>query len=213
MSRRYQQRQRADQQEQTRRRITAAAVALHGTVGPAATTISAIAELAGVQRATVYRHFPDDESLFQACTAHFFATNPPPDPTGWRDVRPADARLTRALTEVYGWYERTEPMLANITRDAEAMPHLVGRGYAALISRLSEALLPSVGPIPPQLRAAVNHALHFRTWRSLARDQQLAPGEAVELMTKLASVAAEPAARQRGRRERPTTDVDPARGA
>src|SRR5205085_973892 len=98
-------------------RITEAAVELHRTVGPARTTISAIAEKAGVQRLTVYRHIPDERELFAACNAHWLAADPPPDPSSWSDLRPA-------LRELYGWYRRNADMLGNSLRDAPSLPTL-----------------------------------------------------------------------------------------
>jgi AcrR family transcriptional regulator len=192
-TRKYQLRQRAEQQQATRRRITEAAVRLHGSVGPAATTIRAIAELAGVQRATVYRHFPDEAALVRACSAHFFAANPPPDPAAWQQLTDPHARLAQALGELYAWYAHTEPMLANITRDAELLPQLVGRGYAELLDRLRQALTPgwdAEGARARLTQAALAHALGFRTWRSLVREQGLDTAEAVELMTGLVCTAA-----------------------
>ena len=191
-TRKYQLRQRAAQQQATRRRITEAAVQLHGSVGPAATTISAIAELAGVQRATVYRHFPDEATLLRACSAHFFAANPPPDPAAWQQLTDPQARLAQALGELYGWYAQTEPMLANITRDAELLPQLVGRGYAELLGRLHQALTPgwNAEGAAALTSAALGHVLGFRTWRSLVREQGLDTPEAVELMTGLVGDAA-----------------------
>ena len=117
MARKYEQKARAAGQEETKRRITEATVELHRTVGPARTTISAIAEKAGVQRLTVYRHFPDERDLLAACSAHWLGADPPPDITTWTDT-PA------ALAELYAWYRRNEPMLANTARDAPSMPAL-----------------------------------------------------------------------------------------
>src|SRR5512134_1449821 len=97
--RRYRKRRRAALEEETRRRITEAAVELHGTIGPARTTVSAVADRAGVQRATVYRHFPDEESLFAACSAHWAMLNPPPDPGSWDEPDP-DRRLAVALEQL-----------------------------------------------------------------------------------------------------------------
>src|SRR5215210_5876346 len=133
--RKYTKRRRAQSEQETRQRITEAAVALHGTVGPARTTISAVAERAGVQRATVYRHFPDDESLFAACSGHFRAMNPSPDPVALREVSDPAARLRRALTDTYAYYGRTEAMAENVFRDAplvEAMakPVAMRRAYS-----------------------------------------------------------------------------------
>src|SRR4029079_10451309 len=109
-TRKYTKRRRAESEQETRLRITEAAVALHGSVGPARTTISAIGDKAGGQRATVYRHFPDEETLFAACSGHYAALNPPPDLTAWTEKDPGE-RMRRALTEMYDWYGRTEPML------------------------------------------------------------------------------------------------------
>ena len=62
---------RAEQLEETRQRIVDATVALHEEVGPARTTVTAIAQRAGVSRPTVYNQFPDDRSLFAACSGHW----------------------------------------------------------------------------------------------------------------------------------------------
>ena len=119
--RKYQLKKRADEMAETRRRITEAAVELHGTVGPARTTLSEVARRAGVQRHTVYRHFPTDAELLGACSAHYFTANPWPDLDGLaRDRRPQQ-RLACALDELYAYYERTEPMYRNVLRDAEVV--------------------------------------------------------------------------------------------
>src|SRR5687768_9128429 len=107
----YRKRLRAEHEAETRRRITEAAMKLHGTIGPARTTVKSVAEEAGVQRATVYRHFPTDESLFAACSAHWAGLNPPPDADAWASIRDPDERLRHALGELYAWYEWAEPML------------------------------------------------------------------------------------------------------
>ena len=124
----YRKRRRAEQEEETRLRITEAAVDLHGSVGPARTTVSAIAERAGVQRATVYRHFPDEEALFAACSSHWAALNPPPDPTVWAQIADPDERLRRALSELYSWYGDNRQMLANTSRDRPLVPAMRRRG-------------------------------------------------------------------------------------
>src|SRR5690348_271597 len=103
--RRYRKRRRAEHEQRTRQAITEAAVKLHGTVGPARTTVSAIAEEAGVQRATVYRHFPNDQALFAACSGHYMAMHPPPDPARWADIADPADRLREALTAVYRWWD------------------------------------------------------------------------------------------------------------
>ena len=110
--RKYELKQRAAEMAETRLRITEAAVELHGTIGPARTTVSAIAERAGVQRHTVYRHFPTDADLFGACSAHYIAANPLPDQAPWRAIADPQRRLARALDDLYAYYERTEPMFS-----------------------------------------------------------------------------------------------------
>src|SRR5262245_8859955 len=114
--RRYEQRKRADDVAATRRRITEAAIELHGTIGPSRTTLSAVAERAGVERRTLYRHFPNEADLFAACSSDYFAANPWPDLDGWRAVAEPDERLQRALDELYAYYERTAPMFRNVMR-------------------------------------------------------------------------------------------------
>src|SRR5690349_1940793 len=116
-TRRYRKRLRAEQEQQTRLAITEAAVKLHGTVGPARTTVSAIADEAGVQRATVYRHFPDERALFQACSGHYMSMHPPPDPSRWAQIPDPAVRLRKALTDVYGWWDETEEMMSRVIRD------------------------------------------------------------------------------------------------
>ena len=121
MARTYQLRKRAERQEETRRRIVEAAIDLHGTIGPARTSVSAIADRAGVQRHTYYRHFPDDRSLFMACSGLYMERNPLPDPEPWHEIRDPDERL-RQGSELYEYYEANEPMISNVMRDAELDP-------------------------------------------------------------------------------------------
>src|SRR5918999_3074579 len=111
--RRYEKKRRAELEAETRRRITESAVELHGSVGPARTSISAVAERAGVRRSTVYRHFPDEAALFEACSSHWEAANPPPDLGAWAAIADPDERLRTALGELYAFYRRTEPMMEN----------------------------------------------------------------------------------------------------
>src|SRR3954453_10364842 len=118
----YRMKRRAELEEQTRQRITESAVALHEEVGPAQTSISAIAERAGVRRSTVYRHFPDEEALFDACSTHWRAANPPPDPRSWSSIGDPSERTRSALREVYAFYGRTESMYVSLMRDAPLVP-------------------------------------------------------------------------------------------
>jgi AcrR family transcriptional regulator len=186
--RQYRMTRRAELEEQTRLRITEAAVALHGSVGPARTSISALAEHAGVPRSTVYRHFPDDAALFAACSSHWRAAHPVPDLAGWAAIENADARLKQALTELYGHYRRNERMLTNILRDEASLPILTTTlaGFRQYLKRAQELLLDGRAPRPTRKhRAAVGHALAFATWRSLALEQGLTDAEVTELMTSL----------------------------
>ena len=188
MSRQYRQRKRAVQQDETRLRITEATVDLHGSVGPARTTISAVAERAGVQRATVYRHFPDERALYAACSSHWRAANPRPDPASWADIADARERARRALTELYAYYARTEQMLANLIRDQEMeVMRPLFSPFWDYLDAVAASLAPSRATKPT--RAALRHAVDFRTWRSLTRDIGLSNPEAVDLMTALTQAA------------------------
>ena len=195
-SRTYELKRRAERQEETRRRIVAAAVELHTTLGPFRTTVQAIAEKAGVTRPTVYAHFPDARSLFEACSGHVRATVPPPDPTRWDSISDASERLETALRELYGYYERLEPLLENVQRDAALMP-LVAEMNAYRARHLDEirGLLlqawPTRGGARARLRRAIGHALEFHTWQSLVRRQGCATDEAVQLMVAVACAAGE----------------------
>jgi AcrR family transcriptional regulator len=190
----YRMRRRAELQEQTRLRITEAAVDLHGSVGPARTSVKAVAERAGVERATVYRHFPDERALFAACSGHWRAANPTPDPAAWAAIADPDERLRSGLAELYAYYGRTEEMLGNLLRDAATVPivaELMG-GFRARLDALRDALLRGRrerGRARREVRAAVGHALAFATWSSLVRDERLADAQAVTLMCGLVAAA------------------------
>ncbi len=193
--RKYELRQRADEMAQTRLRITEAAVELHGTVGPANTTLSAIAELAGVQRHTVYRHFPTDADLFGACSGHYFAANPLPDPDPWRTVGDPHRRLTTALDELYAYYERTEQMFSNVLRDAELVealrPTLLPmQAFLAETTALLAAGWGARGRRRRVLAAAIAHAIDFHTWRSLNASDEITRSEAISLISALVESAA-----------------------
>jgi len=194
--RRYRKRRRAEQEDETRLRITEAAVDLHGSLGPARTTISAVAERAGVQRATVYRHFPDEEALFGACSAHWLAAHPLPDLEGWSAIADPEARIRVALAELYSWFERGEQMLEKTTRDGPlvaAMQPAV-KASAMWSEAAVETLLrgrPQRGERRRTVRAAIAHAISFFTWRSLVREQSLSEPLAVDLMATLVATAGE----------------------
>lgn len=193
--RRYELRKRAEAMSATRRRITEATVDLHGTVGPARTTITAVADRAGVQRHTVYRHFPTDEDLFAACSGHFAAINPLPDLEGWRAIAEPERRLAHALDEMYAFYERTEGMWTNIYRD-ESLVAAIGanlarfREYLAAAAQTLVAGWPARGGQRRVVTAAARHAVDFYTWRSLAREGGLGRAKAVELAAAMVERAA-----------------------
>jgi AcrR family transcriptional regulator len=186
----YRKKRRAELEEQTRRRITESAVALHGTVGPSRTSMSAIAEHAGVRRSTLYRHFPDEVAVFQACSAHWAADHPPPDLGAWAAIEDPDQRLATALGELYAYYRSGEPMLANLQRDEPLVPTVKQffRGYHELIAAARDALMRgrrTRGRARTRVLAAIGHALAFGTWRSLAREEGLDDAEAAALMCRL----------------------------
>jgi AcrR family transcriptional regulator len=190
----YRKRRRAQLEAETRLRITEATVDLHGSLGPVKTTISAVAERAGVQRATVYRHFPDEQALFDACSSHWMAQHPLPDPARWAKVDNPDERLRVALGELYEWYERGEYMLERTTRDVVLVPALRPsiEAFRGWLEAAADAILrgrPERGARRRRLRAAVCHALAFETWRSLAIHQGLPRAETIELMEGLATAA------------------------
>lgn len=189
----YRKRKRAEQELATRERITEAAVALHQTLGPARTTVKAIAELAGVQRGTVYRHFPDTETLFGACSASYSARHPAPDVAAWAAIAAPEARLRRALSELYAWYSEVEAMLSNVIRDMEVLPPVMQQELAAEFAGMREVLMagrPERGRARTRVSAAVAHAIEFPAWQSLTRAHRLRNGEAVRLMAAMVEAAA-----------------------
>jgi len=186
----YRMTRRAELEEQTRQRITESAVALHEEVGPAHTSISAIAERAGVRRSTVYRHFPDDDALFAACSAHWRAANPPPDPRSWASIGDPGERTRAALRELYSFYAATQSMYLSLLRDEALVPALQRRlrdfhGYLTAVQDELASGRGLRGNRARRVRAAIGHALAFPTWRSLTHDQGLDNDDAVELMCLL----------------------------
>lgn len=190
----YKMKRRAELEAQTRQRITESAVELHGSLGPARTSMKAVAEHAGVPRSTVYRHFPDEEALFGACSAHWGAENPPPDITAWEKIEDADERLELALDELYAYYGRAGDMLDKLLRDEGSVP-MVARLFAPyhqLMAMITEILMRgrgSRGKARDRTRAAVGHAVSFRTWQQLTVEQGLDDRRAAELMRRLVAAA------------------------
>jgi AcrR family transcriptional regulator len=192
----YRMKRRAELEARTRLRITESAVALHGTLGPAYTSISAIAEHAGVRRSTVYRHFPDETALFAACSSHWLAANPVPDLGRWKAVEHPDERLRAALEEFYAHYRRTERMRENVLRDEASMPIITKTlsRYRAYLAAAADVLMRGRGlrgGAAKRVRAAIGHALAFGTWQSLAREQGLSDSQAADLMCRLVTAAAD----------------------
>jgi AcrR family transcriptional regulator len=183
----YQKRRRAESEAATRRRITEAAVELHATVGPAQTTVAEIARRAGVQRLTVYLHFPDQRALFQACTTHWFGLNPLPAIGAWQETGAFEQRLRSALLEVYAYYRTHEQLISNWLRDAQLIPVLqefAETGYYGYLEQLQAALLPAAGGDQQDVRAMLLLALHFETWRLLTQRGGLSDNQAASDMTE-----------------------------
>ncbi len=190
MNRKYELKERARRQAQTRQRIVEAAVGLHTSVGPARTTISAIAERAGVERHTVYAHFPDDRTLFRACSEHWTAAHPLPAVEPLAAIEDGPARLRRALGEMYAWYESVEAELALFLRDASVVPANAEAlaELTAELERVAEAVARG-RPRRKTVRAAIGHALEFETWRSLVRRHGLTRAQAVDAMATFVASA------------------------
>jgi AcrR family transcriptional regulator len=187
MARKYEMKRRAERMQETRRRITEAAVELHQTVGPARTTVSAVAEKAGVQRHTYYAHFPELKDLYQACMGHYSERNPVPEPSSWTGIADAEERLRVALSEVYAYYSGNEAMVSNVLRDAALDPIVqeimvpFDQYWETVRDVIADAFEAS-GERHEELIGAVALAQDFQTWRTLVRQQELSQDRAVELM-------------------------------
>ena len=183
MTRTYTLKRRAEQQAETRRRIVEAAVDLHSSVGPALTTFSMVAERAGVQRHTLYAHFPDERSLNLACSELHLARHPLPDAEPWRPIADARERLRTGLLAVYGWYERNASLAGCVLRDAEH--HALTREIAELRFGPHMAAYHKVlgAKLSGKQRAVLGLALSFFTWRTL-RDGGLKTAAAAEAMAQ-----------------------------
>lgn len=195
-SRPYRKVERARREEETRLRITKAAVELHGSVGPARTSVTEVARLAGVSRMTVYNHFPTDVDLFMACSTHWATENPFPDPGEWSEVDDPSERLRTALSELYGWYRDKQGMLSMVFRDIDSVPAL-GTVMGQLWSPYAEAMVAVLsqgwpaGSAPRELRAVLHLAVDFHTW-SVLTSHGLDDRQGAELASRLASGTASP---------------------
>jgi AcrR family transcriptional regulator len=199
MKRTYTLKRRAEQQAETRQRIVEAAFDLHSTVGPGLTTISMIAEQAGVQRHTVYAHFPDERSLFMACSGEVYERDPMPDARPWRAIGNSGERLRTGLTAIYGWYQRNAAVAGCVLRDAEY--HALTREISALrMGPFAETYREVLGAkLNANQRALLALALSFFTWRTLTRDGGLKLGAAVDAMVEAIESAGEEASRAKSR--------------
>ena len=170
-----------------RQRIAEAAFELHSTIGPARTSISAVAERAGVQRHTVYHHFPDMTSLVRACTEHGMRITHIPEAAPWRAIEDPTARLSHALRELYGYYRANTRLLGNVVRDMPSMGD-VG-GVEAFVDHMGELFYalasgwPDDEPTQRLRMTAIGHAMAFETWQSLTQNG-LADTEAADLMVR-----------------------------
>jgi AcrR family transcriptional regulator len=179
----YKKAKRAEDEGRTRNRIVDAAEYLHGSLGPAHTTVSAVAERAGVTRATVYRHFADEESLFLACSQQWISRQQLPEPDAWGLMDDPIERLRAGLLDIYGFYRLGQQMIRNIHRDVDAVPAVVVAARRSREQRWLDTLLaPQPGHRRKVVRAAVAHATSFTTWQSLCGTQGLSDRSAVELM-------------------------------
>ena len=182
MARTYTLKKRAESQAETRQRIVEAAVDLHSSVGPAATTFSMLAERAGVQRHTLYAHFPDERSLLLACSGLVGERDPMPDAAPWRKIADRSERLATGLRTVYDWYARNASLMACVLRDAEhhALTREIStQQFGPYLTSWQEALAAKLGA---RQRAMLHLALSFFTWRTLAHDAGLKQAAAVAAM-------------------------------
>jgi AcrR family transcriptional regulator len=187
VTRKYRLKRRAERQDDTRQRIVDAALELHQTIGPAATTVSDIAARAGVGRVTVYRHFPDELTLFRACSGSYLQRNPLPDPERWHEIAEPLQRLRSALVEVYEYHRTHEAIFTHVLADVR--DHEVMTPYHAHWERAADVLVApwrARGRRRALLRAGVGLALSFDAWRSLVRDHGLINDHAVEVALRLA---------------------------
>ena len=179
-------RRRAEQMDQTRQRIVEAAVALHGSIGLAATTMAAIADKAGVTRLTVYKHFPDQTALIDACSAHWLSQQQPPDPGAWSRIGDPVERLRAGLADLYRYYRAGAGMLTHVYRDFTTMPEAHQQAWRDRDAHHRDVLAAAFGGTGDQQRrtgTVIGHATSFWTWRSLCAGQGLSDHEAVQVMT------------------------------
>jgi len=171
-TRKYTKTRRAQQESQTRERIVEALVELHQELGPANTSVKAVAEKAGVQRLTVYRYFPDEVSMLQACSTHWWGLNPPPGIDQWANIENSADRCAAAFTAFYRYYHQTEDMWKKLYRDVGEIESLkkIMMQYENILDDIRDDLLAAwkaKGKRKQQLSLTIRHCLAFSTWQSL----------------------------------------------
>ena len=168
--RRYVLKARGEQVAETKARITDAILQLHQELGPRHTTVSAIAERAGVERLTVYRHFEDDDAIYAACSQRYLEVHPPPQAEAWAGVMDPLLRTERGLQAIYGYFSRTAPLYARVYADVDEIPALakVLAGFDAHLQSLADDLASTWKPDADASRRSVilRHAVGFATWQS-----------------------------------------------
>jgi AcrR family transcriptional regulator len=195
--RKYELKERAEGQARTRARIVKATLELHETVGPARTNVSEIARRAGVERRTIYNHFPDEHELFEACGALWVAERPLPNPTSWQDIDDPQARTRAALTAIYSYYAVNGNELGPVLRDSLAIPPLrdvLDHGLLGYLAGIGEDLVRAWrrrGHVRARVAAVIAVALDFGSWRRLTAPGGLAGDSAAALMAQLIRAAGE----------------------
>lgn len=185
LARSYTLKKRAEQQAETRQRIVEAAVGLHTTLGPARTTLSMVAEKAGVQRHTLYAHFPDERALLTACSGHVQERDPLPEAGPWRGIKDANARLSAGLTALYGWYARNAQLLGCVLRDAEyyaPVTEIAALRFGPYFKTYEEVLGAKLNA---KQRALLHLALSFHTWRTLVQEGGMKQTPAIDAMVEV----------------------------
>jgi AcrR family transcriptional regulator len=186
VTRPYRLKRRAQRQQETRQRIIEATIELHQTIGPAATTVTDIAEHAQVGRVTVYRHFPDETTLARACSGQYFERHPAPDPNEWRAIPDPNERLRTALSAAYAYHRATEPMMTHVLADAR--DHEAVAPYHSYWRHAADVLVApwrARGRRRALLRAGIALALSFDTWRTLVREHGLTDDQAIDVALRL----------------------------
>ncbi len=189
MTRTYKKNKRAENEGETRDRIVAAALALHTEVGPNRTTVSMIAERAGVQRHTVYAHLPDERAILMACSGLHVQRAPLPSPDLWAELNDPDARLRVALTALYTWFERNEAVTGAVLRDAEQNAVLAEVSALRFGEPLGAVFMSLAGGLGAGATAALRLALSYYTWRTLVREAGMSTADAIALMVRTVDAA------------------------